>query len=638
MKNKFLEIALVILLFILISFVYTLPLIFHLTSAIPIGPGKGFSFMVPGDPMESYYFFWNFKDSLLRGEIPFFAKYHFATGGKPEAIGFTRFPMTVLYFLFSPLGETTAYNLLTLISFPLTGLFTYWLLKLYFKSRKAALIGALVATLIPFRQVQLLSGHLNGLIYFLLPLNIYFYELAFENRKILWAFLSALTTITLALSAEVHLFLYFLIFAAFHIFFKFFYLIKNKPAKNELKKWTAIFLVVFLGAFLALGYTFFMKKMVVEGSDLAAGRSLREVRTYSAFITSFFNRRVASAEIYTYLGFFAFLLAVLAFFDPDNRRHYKMVFLILFLVVLAFLFVKINQIEGFLKFKHRLRFWVNFTTLPVAGVLFFWTLAKLFLQKKEDKKFIYLFFALIGLVWSLGTRFPLYRWGYDFVPYLKFFRSPARAMALAALGLSVLAAAGWLNLEKLLSGFLKNKKRLPAAAFLTVLFLLSADYSVSPGVFLTTLEKTNPIYEKIKNSPPAGEKILELPVLTGTLHQNSLYEYYIIIHRHPIINGYHPYPSQSYNEIYLKLREINKNLTKKNFELLKKLNVRYLVLHQRFYEEIPTEYLVFDEFSRKLAGPKLFQKALTRLQNSPYLKEVAEDNGLYLFKLKENNQ
>jgi hypothetical protein len=541
--------------------------------------------------------------------------------------------MTVLYFLFLPFGQTLAYNILIWLSFPLTGLATYLLLNLYFKNPRPAIIGALVAAAIPFRQTQLVSGHLNGLIYFLLPLAVYFYELAFEKKQLLWAFFSALAALSLALSAEVHLFLYLVIFSIFHLVFKFYYFWRRHPDKTEIKKWLATTGVVFLGIVLALGYTLIMKRMVVESSSLASGRSLKEVRIYSAFVTSFFNRRLASAEIYTYLGLFSLLSSVFAFVDL-KKKNFKWLLVLVPVVLLAFVFVAAGQIESLLAIKHRLRNFVAWSVLPAVLAVFVWIFWKILTNRLEDKKLFYLFFLLLGIIWSLGTRFPLYTWAFENLPYLKFFRSPARAMALAILGLSTLAAAGYLNFENIF-----RRRSAKIVFFVVFLFFIFLDFRVAGQVTLNYLDKKDPVYNRLKEAANPADKILELPVLTGTLHQNSLYQYYVILHGKQIINGYHPYPSSEYNRVYLALRNLNYGgPTASNRQLLGKLGVRYLVLHERFFSEIPVEYLVFDEGLRKKSGQTLFNMAISGMCSSPYLKKMAQNSGIYLFKLKENNR
>jgi hypothetical protein len=126
------------------------------------------------------------------------------------------YPLYFLHMLFSPLGDIAAYKILVLLSYVLTGLFTYLLVKQYTGSRAGALLGALIYTLVPIRIINMMGGHLNGFIYYLLPAALYFLDRAVLKKNVWSAGVAGLLIFWLSL-LEVHLIYYFCLFLACYI-------------------------------------------------------------------------------------------------------------------------------------------------------------------------------------------------------------------------------------------------------------------------------------------------------------------------------------------------------------------------------------------------------------------------------------
>ncbi|HEV8673642.1 MAG TPA: hypothetical protein VGX21_06315 [Methylomirabilota bacterium] len=213
------EVAVVFGLFTLLGLLYTAPLPAYFSTGIPYvrfpAPGAEVKWMQPGDSLQLYYWFWLMRDNLAGGSRLFTNPYEFDVTPvlPPQRYGFYQFPLSLLFVVFSALGGAAAYNAMIVLSFPLAAVAMYLLVRLYTDHRGAALVGALIFALAPFRLAQLLGGHSNGLLVFLLPLIVYGYEMGLRRRGLTFGTLAGLGLVSLALS-DFHLLYYVVLFSA----------------------------------------------------------------------------------------------------------------------------------------------------------------------------------------------------------------------------------------------------------------------------------------------------------------------------------------------------------------------------------------------------------------------------------------
>ena len=189
MRKKIIGITGVCLFFLILSLIDTYPLVNYINKGMPYFPyperGHEISYMVHGDYLQLYYNLWLFKDAIS-GNIPFFTNpYEFSAGaGYMPSFNTQFFPLSFFFSILSPFGDITAYNLLVILSYVLTGLSCYFLVKLYTESWMPALFAGTVLALFPYRTGQLLGGHPNGFLFFLIPLMIYFLEKSFKKGSL----------------------------------------------------------------------------------------------------------------------------------------------------------------------------------------------------------------------------------------------------------------------------------------------------------------------------------------------------------------------------------------------------------------------------------------------------------------------
>ena len=206
--------------YLLVSLYATYPLINHFTQAIPYVflPESQAELLplVSGDHLQTYYWFWLFKDNVL-GASPLFSNpYEFNIGGTHIQHGYAQFPVSILFLILSVFGNVPAHNLLILLTYIFSGMALHYLLRLWGISLFPALVGGLIFCLAPSRQTQLLSGHINGYVWFLIPLTLYWFEKGFQAKRYGYIVLSGFCILVLGL-AETHLLYFFLLFLGLYL-------------------------------------------------------------------------------------------------------------------------------------------------------------------------------------------------------------------------------------------------------------------------------------------------------------------------------------------------------------------------------------------------------------------------------------
>ena len=206
--------------YFLVALFATYPLVLHFTETIPyvLLPEKNTELLplVAGDHLQTYYWFWLFKDNLI-GQSAFFSNpYEFHIGGRYLQHGYAQFPVSVLFFLLSVFGNVPAHNLLILLTYVFSGLSLYYLVRIWGLSALPSFIGGLVFALAPGRQTQLLAGHINGYVWFLIPLTLYFFEKGYRVQRYGPIVLSGLCILSLGM-VEPHLLYFFLLFLGLYL-------------------------------------------------------------------------------------------------------------------------------------------------------------------------------------------------------------------------------------------------------------------------------------------------------------------------------------------------------------------------------------------------------------------------------------
>ncbi len=160
--------------------IFTWPMAPEFFSSIPytVRPIPGFERvpLMPGDHLQTYYWFWLLSDNLFGHSALFTNPYEFNGPSGPMSTVYANFPYSILYITLLFLGPVGAYNGLIILSFMLCGLAMFLLARSWTKDFWASLMAGLVFTFTPFRVSHIAGGQLPGYVIFLLPLCLYYID------------------------------------------------------------------------------------------------------------------------------------------------------------------------------------------------------------------------------------------------------------------------------------------------------------------------------------------------------------------------------------------------------------------------------------------------------------------------------
>ena len=343
--------------------VATEPAVVHGWSSFMASGAPGNGEAAPGDHLQTGYRLWLAGRQLEHAQPPWEDPYTFQPESGVQANA-AWWPFGLAYWpLVRTLGPVLAWNAFTLLClFAAGGLALLWLRELGL-SRFAAAAGGLVFEIAPYRIMQS-RGHLLGPISLLVPLALWTFEVARRSGRQRWWWASRAALVSIPLSGQVHLALGAIPFYVLY-------------AVCRTRRYRPLFEAA-VGAVAAVLAGVLIRLTVIEGSIDEGGRSLREVRAYSATGLDLVSRNVRhGAEAFVFLGWLTPLLAI---------------------VGLALLV--------------RARRW-GLTTLLGVG-------------------------AAVPILLSLGTHLPLYSALWHAFPPFRYPRVPERLMPIACLALAAL--------------------------------------------------------------------------------------------------------------------------------------------------------------------------------------------------------
>src|ERR671924_283567 len=151
-----------------------------------------------GDHLQTIWQLWLPGHQLRRGERLWIDPYSFQPEVEPR-INFAGWPFSIVFGpLEWALGTVLAWNVFVLLGYLGAGGLAFLWLRSLELSTGAALLGAFVFALAPYRAAQAGAGHLLAWISMLLPLSLW----ALERR---WYWLSTAALASIPLSGQVHL-------------------------------------------------------------------------------------------------------------------------------------------------------------------------------------------------------------------------------------------------------------------------------------------------------------------------------------------------------------------------------------------------------------------------------------------------
>jgi hypothetical protein len=263
-----------------------------------------------GDHLQSVYRFWLVGHQLEDGEAPWKDPYSFQPIVEPQTVlggwpfGFGFWPLEAAF------GPVVAWNLLLLGTIVAAGLLTYGWLRCLELGRFGAALGGLAFALAPYRLEQS-AGHLLGWVALLLPLALLAVERArlapTPARTHAWGATAALAVASIPLAGQLHLAL-----GAVPLLLAYAALRFNRTS----------FAWALAGSLVAVGIGVVVRYTLIAGSTEGSGRSVDELRRYSAEPVDFIDRwHAPRSEGFVYLGWLtpALALAGLVFLARKRR-------------------------------------------------------------------------------------------------------------------------------------------------------------------------------------------------------------------------------------------------------------------------------------------------------------------------------
>ncbi|MBI2215335.1 MAG: hypothetical protein HYU52_16920, partial [Acidobacteria bacterium] len=188
------------------------------------------------------------------------------------------------------------------------------------------------------------------------------------------------------------------------------------------------------------------------------------------------------------------------------------------------------------------------------------------------------FWAILGLVGSLGMNSFFHQFLFTQLAPFRSLRVPARWSMIAYVGLAALAAAGALALAKRF-----RESRRPAV-FVALGIVLLLELRAAPIRWYFFEPKAPAVYEWLAEAPASGA-VLELPIAQYGWGE-YVYLFRQLTHRRPILNGISGYPSKLLDRIRAAMQETP--VTGDLFDELERAGCGLIIVHNDRLDAAPS--------------------------------------------------
>jgi hypothetical protein len=189
-------------------------------------------------------------------------------------------------------------------------------------------------------------------------------------------------------------------------------------------------------------------------------------------------------------------------------------------------------------------------------------------RKPRSMTWVYVAMTVVAAVLSLGMNAPVYAWLYDHVWVLGGFRAPARFSILACCSLAVLAGLGFSSLQQRAS-----QVRVRSALLIAVLVAVGIECGSMPMYLKDVPGAVPDVYKFLKTLDRSV--VLELPE-----ELSPYYMYWSTTHWDPLVNGFSGNMPRDYVETITLMQTFPDD---EAIARLRRLDVRYVLVHQSFY-------------------------------------------------------
>jgi len=537
----------------------------HMTNAIPLSPhgvdNEKILYMLPGDSIQFLYYFELVRD-WITGNTPFFYNlYEFNTGNDAERYlpGGYYVPFSLIYAFSSILfGPAFGVNFTGLISLWITMLSTWLLLRRYVSNEWIVWIFSIFVLFLPFRWKMLFDGSPSGLAMMWVPVLILGLDLAVRDGKIRGGVIAAIALV-MSYFGDLHVFFFsVLVTPAWCI-------LALIATPLPVSSWHKHFFSVarsFIPLALSAVIVFLLvqnESAFLQETHMAEGRSVGEVRMSSPTKNGFFHWQGGNIASQVYVGW------------------------------------------------------------AISGVIFFGGFAILwdFIRRPREQLRPTIFFVLLifgslfAAILALGPNGlrtgGLYMLVRELIPPYTMIRQAGKIYCLMP---TLLAVAGAIALASLIRMGTGSKSWLRNVGAVLIAIIIYWDYSRLNAMELVYLQPEQPAYGAVvEDARKRGlePRALVVPLWHGDSHFASVYQYFSMMYRVRMINGYTPAISQVYfDDVFLAYESINQGyLSTTQVESLLNRGVRYLLLHEDLYPEKVAPFPVTFAISQYLDHPRL---------------------------------
>lgn len=539
------------------------PLPAHMFHAIPVSahgtPEQQLRYMVPGDHLQLLYYFELYKEWLTGSTPWFYNLYEFNIGNDEERFipGGYYLPFSLFYTAGRLVaGQAFGFNFAAVVSFWLTVLATWYLVRRYVTDVWAVFLMSSITILLPYRWKALFDASPTGFAMMWVPVLFLGLDIAVREGKARGGVLAGLS-ILFAYLADLHVFFFSVLVAPAWCLFALF-------AGRMGEEWNMQTLVRTAKAMIPLAVcavlVFFVVRMQtseLQETKTGDGRGIGEVASFSPRSMGLFAWQDSDISSQVFLGY----------------------------------------------------------TLPTLVALGILAAIVALLRRREEGRNAYLIMLLsIGLaltvVLALGPHGPFsgwfFHWARELIPPYAMIRQAGKIFSVMP---TLFAMAGALSLSLMFSLLRLQPVFRYACLFLVLAFTVLEFARVSyPAI--TMIKGEQPAYAAVaEDAAQDGTKprALVVTLWPGDSHFASIYQHFAIMYRVKMVNGYKPSISKSYyEEIFLPFVSINQGfLSDEQITELSRRNIRYILLHEDIYPEKVAPFPVTYAIQAFLNHPRL---------------------------------
>lgn len=518
-------------------------------------------YAIPGDHLQLMYYF-DLMKGFLTGQTPWFHNlYEFNVGDDAATRNYDMYyaPFSWVYTIGALGGNHSfGWNLASFISILFSILGTWLLVRRFPAPLSVQWAATAVGVGLPYRWITLLHGSPTGFAMVYVPWILYGLHLAIEGRQRRGGWIAG-SCLLMSAWGDIHTFFFMSLLSPFWGLFVFYLQKTPRWSFQEIKN-----LLIALQGFIALGFVVLLQALMIRlhlnDGMMAGGRSLEEVILFSPRPGGLIS------------------------LDPDHT------------------------------FNH---LYLPFSGLSILALILFFSFKQSTLRSARDaKKALWLqglfLTTLIGIILlALGPRLidrlsPFYwRVLTKLIPPYAMIRQTTKIYAILPSLMAVFVVLPYVFYKQTM---FSNQKLNLALLGLGTLFLVESQSRMDPTINL--IDRGSPAYRAIREDAESRGEIpraLGIVLWPGDSHWTSVKQYYAMMDRIRLVNGYRPnVPIGYFEEIFLRFKPLNKGYASDEIlnDLLER-GIRYLILHEDLFPEQVSPFGVSYTLSGLLAHPRI---------------------------------